>query len=105
VLFDAPKDAWPPVWIVEETRSAAFSVGAIQVQPMNAVLHLDMEPIDEEGLGDGVSLEDVLRARGLFAYDGEFELFEECLQVGDEVRLVTYEEAATVCFPPGPPQT
>ena len=95
VLFDAEGDAWPPVWICEETRNVAFRVGDHPIEAGELVLHMNMEEVDEPE-----DLSDFLRARGLREHDGWFVLYEERVSPGDRVSVAVYDGAAAVCFPP-----
>jgi len=88
VLFDAPGDARPPEWVLQEQRTEAVELGGkLELPPEKYSLESPVEPVGTAG-GDTLEsllpdrdlaieigeeeLEQFLRERGLFLTDGEF---------------------------------
>ena len=98
VLFDTPGDAWPPIWVLREARSAAFAVGGHEFAADAVALAGPPEQIVQPTISEE-ALSRFLRERGLFATDGQFDLFEAVLPPGAECTL------RWPAAPPGAPPT
>jgi len=86
VLFDAPGDAWPPIWVLREMRSCAFDVHDRHVDADAVTLALPIAPVPEPAMTETVR-QKFLRQRGLFLVDGKFDLFEAILEPGAVYEL------------------
>lgn len=84
VLFDTPNDAWPPIWVLSEMRASAFDVAGHTLPADGAALALSLDPVSTM---DEAALSRFLRERGLFATDGQFDLFEAVVEPGATVDL------------------
>jgi hypothetical protein len=87
VMFDTPEDAWPPIWVLREMRSCAFDVRGRAVAADHAWLELPTAAISQPALDDEAKAK-LLRQRGLFSSDGQFDLFESILEPGRAYDLV-----------------
>lgn len=81
VLFDAPNDAWPPIWVLREMRSCAFEVAGRVVDADAVSLALPIAPITAPAMTEAEH-QRFLRERGLFLADGAFDLFEAIIEPG-----------------------
>lgn len=86
VLFDAPGDAWPPVWVLREMRSCAFDVADRRVEADGVTLALPIAPVAEPAITE-TQRQRFLRQRGLFLVDGRFDLFEAIVEPGAHCEL------------------
>lgn len=86
VLFDTPNDAWPPIWALREIRSCAFEVAGHAVEADAAALALPIEQVTRPAITEE-ALSKLLRERGLFLTDGQFDLFEAILEPGAGCEL------------------
>lgn len=86
VLFDTPGDAWPPIWVLREVRSSAFAVDGHELASDAAVLAAPQEKLERPAITEE-ALSRFLRERGLFATDGQFDLFEAILPPGAACEL------------------
>jgi hypothetical protein len=87
VLFDAPGDAWPPVWVLREMHTCAYEVEGRPVPADSTTIELTLPPITAPSLGEA-QLERFLRERGLFLADGQFDLFEAIVEPEQTYELV-----------------
>ena len=87
VLFDAPGDAWPPVWVLREVRSCAFEVAGRRVAADAASLAMPITHIAEPAL-DLAARARFLRERGLFLVDGDFTFYEAIVEPGGAYELL-----------------
>lgn len=87
VMFDAPGDAWPPIWVLREMHSCALEVEGRTVPADAANLALPLAPVPEPALTADEKTR-FLRERGLFAADGEFDLFEAIVAPGQPCELL-----------------
>lgn len=110
VMFDAPNDAWPPLWVLDEMRSCAFEVqgraiAADRVSLVGPIEHI-IRPFMTE-----TERQRFLRVRGLFLADGQFDLFESIIEPGQACELLWPNAPAgappairpTRALPPGDP--
>lgn len=86
VLFDAPNDAWPPIWVLREMRSCAFDVHDRHVEADGVTLSLPIAPVLDPVMTE-TERQRFLRRRGLFLVDGQFDLFEAILEPGAVYEL------------------
>ena len=79
VLFDIVGDARPPEWVVQETRGTDFEVDSERIRGDRVLVTTPLKPVEAEvAQAAGLDLTRFLRERGLFSYDGSFDLFEAC---------------------------
>ncbi|MDC0719015.1 hypothetical protein [Nannocystis bainbridge] len=81
VLFDAPGDAWPPIWVLREMRSSAFDIDGRHVEADAVTLGLPLTAVTRPAMTESAR-QRFLRQRGLFLADGQFELFEAIVEPG-----------------------
>lgn len=86
VLFDAPGDAWPPIWVLREMRSCAFDIHDRHVEADAVTLALPITPVARPFMTESAR-QRFLRQRGLFLLDGRFDLFEAILEPGAVYEL------------------
>ncbi len=86
VLFDVKKDARPPQWALTEMQSCDFSVDGMKVKGDRAMIMASADYLESDQISDSLDLEQFLKKRGLFLYDGDFFLFETIIENGDTVE-------------------
>ena len=91
IKFDVAGDARPPEWVLAEVVSSDFAAGGVDVEAERAVIDTAIEQLDEIELDPALDLGRFLRERGLFAFDGEFFLYEARVEPGDPVSVSIYE--------------
>ena len=79
ILFDAPGDAWPPIWVLREMHVAAFEIEGREIAADGASLALPILPVLEPAMDHDRQVR-FLRERGLFSADGQFDLFEAIVE-------------------------
>ncbi len=79
VMFDAPGDAWPPIWVLREMHSCAFEVEGRSIAAESVALALPTPAIAEPVMS-AEQKQRFLRERGLFLVDGRFDLFESIIE-------------------------
>jgi hypothetical protein len=87
VLFDAPNDAWPPIWVLREMRSCPFEIQGRPVDADAVSLAMPIVPIEKPILTDEQKRR-FLRERGLFLNDGTFDLHETIIEPGGTYELL-----------------
>lgn len=92
VVFDTPGDKRPPMWVLEEERSAPFALQGLEVAANGVTLALKAHLAARED----VSVTDqhvvrFLRKRGLFASEGDYLLYEALVVPGETYQMETYE--------------
>jgi len=88
VMFDAPGDAWPPIWVLREMHACAFEVAGQAIAADGVSLALPIKPVVPimpimPVIGTSMTAEEkqrFLRERGLFLVDGQFDLFEAIVE-------------------------
>jgi hypothetical protein len=96
VLFDTPADARPPQWVVMETWGTSFHINGTSIDGDNILVKAPLQPVQLDDQDEtGPDLVKFLRERGLFAYDGEFSLFEALVKQEDEIEIKLYEGTQT----------
>ena len=97
VLFDAPGDARPPEWVLQEAQGVDFSVDGEPVPGARVLVQKPMELIcPDEAEERGLKLARFLRERGLFLSDGQFTLFESRVETGEPVQVQFFEASEAV---------
>ncbi len=97
VLFDTPGDARPPEWVLEEAVAVDFNVGDRVIPGERAFVEGPLEVITpDEAEASGLNLWKFLRQRGLFSFDGDFDLFEARVAPGDEVNARIFADNQAV---------
>jgi hypothetical protein len=97
VLFDAPGDARPPEWVLQEAKGVDFSVNGERIPGVRALVQKPMQLIStDEDKESELKLSRFLRERGLFLSDGEFTLFEATVEPGEEVQVHFFEDTEAV---------
>ncbi len=97
VRFDTPRDFRPPEWVLQETHAANCRLGEHVFEGRHLLLSAPLEEIevpDDEALGQ------LLRARGLFKNDGDFEVFEAIVAPGAQVEARCFVDTDTVMLAP-----
>lgn len=97
VMFDAPGDAWPPIWVLREMHNCAFEVEDRQIAADAVSMALPITAVAEPKLTKEQQ-ERFLRERGLFLVDGQFDLFETVVLPDLSYELVWH--AAPAGAPP-----
>lgn len=96
VLFDAPGDLRPPMWVLEEERNVPFEIDGVRVEANRATFELPKQLVArEDGAVDSQAVAQLLRQRGLFSSEGDYSLHEALLEPGGRYRLEQFED------PPG----
>ena len=110
VLFDAPGDARPPEWSLQEQRAVDIRLGnRLELAFDELYLESPVEEVDAPGvIGDLDDFDDpeplepddrfdeikrFLRQRGLFIADGDFHFFEARIEPGDRLDVDAYDDA------------
>ena len=91
IKFDVAGDARPPEWVLAEVVSADFAAGGVEVEAERTVIDTEIEMLDEIQLDPDFDLERFLRQRGLYAYDGDFFLYEARVEPGDPISISVYD--------------
>lgn len=92
VLFDAPNDLRPPMWVLEEERTVHFTLAGEHAAPDGVTLDLPAQEVANEATGFGnQQVAEFLRKRGLFASEGEYIVFEALIEPGRPYRLELFE--------------
>jgi len=79
VMFDAPGDAWPPIWVLREMHACAFEIAGKPIAGDGVSLALPIRPVLEPTI-TAEQKQRFLRERGLFLVDGQFDLFEAIVE-------------------------
>jgi len=87
VMFDAPGDAWPPIWVLREMHAGAFEVAGQAITADGVSLALPIKPVAETVLTPEQK-QRFLRERGLFLVDGQFDLFEAIVEPEQTYELL-----------------
>lgn len=87
VMFDAPGDAWPPIWVLREMHMGAFEVAGKAIAEDSVSLALPIHAVTEPTIGVEQK-QRFLRERGLFLADGDFNLFEAIVEPGFSCELL-----------------
>ncbi len=88
-------------WLLRESRSASFQVGAVPVAEDSALLAMPFERIEiETNEETRVRIKHYLRERGLVDNDGELELYETCLIEGREMEVEVHEDPTMAIVAP-----
>lgn len=95
VLFDTPGDARPAEWVLQEVAATDLQVGEHRFPGNRLLPNGPLAPVAAADLADDLDLSHFLRERGLFISDGDFELFEACIEPGDEVEACVFYGATT----------
>jgi hypothetical protein len=96
VLFDAPRDARPPQWVLMESWGNSFRVGDTQIEGNRIHLETPLGHVSaEEHRQAGLDLPRFLRERGLFFNDGSFDFFEAIVTENDEIEVLFDAENRT----------
>lgn len=94
VLFDAPGDARPPEWALQEQRSTIISLSNGSTLAPEHV-YLESEPEEVAGPAherdeDYARIKRYLRQRGLFMSEGDFQFFEARLEPDQRVNVEAF---------------
>ncbi len=79
VMFDAPGDAWPPIWVLREMHSCPFEIEGRALAAESVSLALPSLPVTAPTMTPEQQ-QRFLRERGLFTADGQFDLFEAIVE-------------------------
>lgn len=97
VLFDTPKDARPPQWVLQEDVCADFRIGEKLIRGDRVTIKRRLKQIPARQFkAAGLDLQLFLRERGLFLYEGEYSLFEAIVDPSDEVTISSFKGMETV---------
>lgn len=87
VLFDAPGDAWPPIWVLREVHTGTYEVEGRTISADSTQIALPILPVAAPVL-DHDQQARFLRERGLFLADGQFDFFEAIVEPGHTYELL-----------------
>ena len=87
VMFDAPGDAWPPIWVLREMHACAFEVQGKAIAADSVSIALPFTPVAQPTITPEQKKR-FLRERGLFLVDGQFDLFEAIVEPERTYELV-----------------
>lgn len=96
ILFFANDDVHPPRWVSREIDACDIALAGRRIPSERVVPLAPQQLVDERLLqDDGTTLDQILRARGLSAADGRFELYEAIIAPGDDVDAAIYSDPPT----------